>query len=185
MKTITESRTIVIFPGRFQPWHLGHQCFYEHLCEKFGKQNVYIASSNIKGNNSPLSFTQKKRIATKFFGVPSNRFIKCAKPYSPEEILEKFDRSKTSLVLALGGKDRKRLSESEYFQTYPKKIVVGLRNCKEMTYVYSGPMFANNRCGTDIREQFKGAGTLQQKKLCFLKMFGSFDQKLFEALIKH
>lgn len=180
-----ESKTIVVMPGRYQPWHLGHQCLYEHLCEKFGKDNVFIAASNNKGTNSPLSFAQKKRIATKYFGVPSNRFIKCAKPYSPEEILEKFDRKKTSLILALGKKDKERLAESEYFQALPKKIVVGLRNCEQVTYTYAGPMFAESRCATDIREQFRGQGTLAQKKLRFLKMFGSFDQKLFEALIKH
>ncbi len=184
MKPI-ENKLGVVFPGRFQPFHLGHQCFYENLCERFGKENVWVAASNLKGPNSPLSFKQKKHIATKFFNVPANRFVKCAKPYAPVEILEKFDKKKVALVLALGKKDKDRLNESSYFETLPKKIKGKLRPCTKLTYVFAGPMFAEGRSATQIREQFKDEGTLQQKKLRFLKMFGSFDQKLFEALIKH
>jgi len=181
-ETVLENRTICVFAGRFQPFHLGHQSFYEHLCEKFGKDNVYIASSNIVNKNSPLSFAQKKKIATKYFGIPSKKFIKCAKPYSPEEILEKFDRKRTSLILALGNKDKDRLQESKYFQTLPKKIVVGLKNCQETTYVYAGPMFANGRCASEIREQFRLDEPQDQKRSRFLKIFGFFDQKLFDTL---
>jgi cytidyltransferase-like protein len=180
----TENNLVVVFPGRFQPFHLGHQCFYENLCEKFGKENVWIASSNKKSKRSPLSFRNKKRLAVKAFNIPANRFIQCESPYNPIEILEKFDSTKVSLVLALGNKDKERLAEGEFFEFLPKKIKGKMKNSKQITYVYHGPMFANGRNASAIREQFQAEGTVAQKKLKYLKMFGSFDQKIFEALVK-
>ncbi len=184
--TKPQNRLIVVYPGRFQPFHLGHQCLYEHLCEKFGKDNVWIASSNVRSNKSPLTFRQKKQLAVKCFGVPASRFVKCASPYNPTEILEKFDKDTTSLVLALGAKDTGRLAESAYFEMLPRRIKGPLKNSNQITYVFHGPMFAKGRNATQIREQFSDPKiTLELKRTRFLKMFGSFDAKIFEALIKH
>ena len=35
---------VVIYPGRFHPFHKGHASVYEHLRSKF--PNVFIATSN-------------------------------------------------------------------------------------------------------------------------------------------
>ena len=48
---------VVVFGGRFQPFHAGHYKTYKHLCSVFGAKNVYIASSNVQETGkSPLSF---------------------------------------------------------------------------------------------------------------------------------
>ena len=35
-------KTVVIYVGRFQPFHKGHYGTYSHLVKKFGKDNVFI-----------------------------------------------------------------------------------------------------------------------------------------------
>ena len=48
-------KTIVIYSGRFQPFHKGHYNTYQNLTKKFGKDNVYIGTSNkIEKPKSPF-----------------------------------------------------------------------------------------------------------------------------------
>jgi len=73
---LSNPKNIVVFPGRFQPFHLGHYYSYEALVKKFGKDNVYIATSNkIEPEKSPFNFNEKKLIISKMFGIPSNKII--------------------------------------------------------------------------------------------------------------
>ena len=89
---------IVVYSGRFQPFHKGHYATYSHLVKKFGKDKVYIGTSNKTDNKkSPFNFKEKKQIMTTMFGVPSNRIVEVKNPYVPTEILKKFD-SDTMLV---------------------------------------------------------------------------------------
>jgi nicotinamide mononucleotide adenylyltransferase len=39
-------KTVVVYVGRFQPFHKGHYGTYSHLVKKFGKDNFYIGTSN-------------------------------------------------------------------------------------------------------------------------------------------
>ena len=34
-------KEVVVYSGRFQPFHSGHAKVYEHLVSKFGKNNVF------------------------------------------------------------------------------------------------------------------------------------------------
>ena len=43
---LAEPTVLVIYPGRFQPFHKGHHAVYEYLTGKFGRNNVFIATSN-------------------------------------------------------------------------------------------------------------------------------------------
>ena len=54
-------KTVVVYSGRFQPFHKGHYASYEKLVSKFGAENVYIGTSNDQsGPKSPFSFKEKK-----------------------------------------------------------------------------------------------------------------------------
>ena len=56
-------KTIVIYGGRFQPFHRGHYDAYQRLVSKFGEANVYIASSNdTSSDKSPFTFKEKKQL---------------------------------------------------------------------------------------------------------------------------
>ena len=61
---------VVVYSGRFQPFHKGHYATYQHLVKKFGKDNVYIGTSDKTDNQkSPFNFKEKKTIMTKMFGI--------------------------------------------------------------------------------------------------------------------
>jgi hypothetical protein len=65
---------VVVYAGRFQPFHKGHFATYQGLVKKFGKDKVYIGTSNKTDNQkSPFNFKEKKVIMTKMFGISSNK----------------------------------------------------------------------------------------------------------------
>ena len=72
LQEATNPRPVAIYPGRFQPMGLHHYKAYQHLVNKFGAKNVYIATSGVTGPKSPFTFAQKKKIIQSY-GVPANR----------------------------------------------------------------------------------------------------------------
>ena len=86
------SNRVVVYSGRFQPFHKGHFATYQLLTKKFGKENVYIGTTNKTDNiKSPFGFKEKKYIITKMFGIPANKIVQIKNPYAPVEILDKYD----------------------------------------------------------------------------------------------
>jgi len=117
-------KTVVVYSGRFQPFHKGHYASYEKLVSKFGAENVYIGTSNDQsGPKSPFSFREKKEIATKMFGIPSSKFVQIRNPYQPVEILKKFNGQTTQYIAAVGEKDATRLQGNyeNFIKGYPSK----------------------------------------------------------------
>ncbi len=55
-------KTVVVYVGRFQPFHKGHYATYSNLVKKFGKDSVYIGTSNKpKSQNLPLILEKKNK----------------------------------------------------------------------------------------------------------------------------
>ena len=109
---------LVIYPGRFHPFHLGHKASYDWLTRQFGENNVYVASSNVQDpKTSPFNFGDKVKMATKL-GVPSGHFVNVKNPYQATEItsaLSDEEKANTALVFAVSAKDAER------FNFAPKK----------------------------------------------------------------
>ena len=109
---------LVIYPGRFHPFHQGHKASYDWLTQQFGENNVYIASSNVQDpETSPFSFSDKVTMMTKL-GVPSGRIVNVKNPYQATEItsvLSDEEKANTALVFAVSEKDAER------FNFAPKK----------------------------------------------------------------
>ena len=172
------TQTIVIYGGRFQPFHKGHYAAYENLVSKFGKSNVYIGTSNdTSSDKSPFSFKEKKEIATKMFGIPASKFVKVNNPYRPVEILSKFDGKTTQYIAAVGEKDASRL-KSGYFKPYKGKAGYGY---DEVGYYYPVPAEANPISGTDVRKKL-GSSNKEVAKKFFLKAYPSFDKDIFKMI---
>jgi hypothetical protein len=173
---------IVVYGGRFQPFHKGHKKVYDTLVAKFGSKNVYIATSDVQDSDkSPLSFNDKKEIATKLFGIPSSKFVKVKKPYQPVEILRGYDDVTTALIVAVGEKDDARLGGS-YFKPYTNDK--NLKGYAVNAYVYS-ELPSNSFGATDVRNMFRNnrmGGERKQKE--FEKFFGKFDKAIYTKLIK-
>ena len=97
---------VVVYSGRFQPFHKGHYATYQNLCKKFGKDKVFIGTSNKTDNRqSPFNFKEKKIIMTKMFGIQSNKIVEIKNPYAPTEILKNFDETTTGYISVVGEKD--------------------------------------------------------------------------------
>jgi hypothetical protein len=125
--------TIVIYPGRFHPFHRGHKASYDYLTKKYGENNVYIATSDPAKKDpitSPFSYSDKVKMMTKL-GVPAGRIVQVKNPYQAKEIVDQLtpeERADTALIFAVSAKDAERFSfapkkngEASYLQPLPEK----------------------------------------------------------------
>lgn len=119
-------QTIVIYPGRFHPFHRGHKGSYDYLTDRFGEDSVFIATSGKQDpKNSPFSFADKRHMMAKM-GVPTGHVIQVKNPYRADEITKSFDPNDTALIFALSEKDLQRISfgprrdgSASYLQPWP------------------------------------------------------------------
>lgn len=176
-------RTIVIYPGRFQPFGPHHFLAYQQLCSKFGSKNVYVVTSNKTGIDSPLNFAEKRDVIAKY-GIPSTQVVQVVNPYKVSE-LSNLVNSDDSVVYALGEKDKSRLDTSKpgsYFKPYANGKLEPL---SENGYVYIVPTVKKTiagygaMSGTTLRK-FLINCTAQQ----FKGVFGWFDPNIFSILKK-
>jgi len=115
---------LVIYPGRFHPFHLGHKASYDWLANKFGADNVYIATS-------PFSYSEKVAMMTKL-GVPAGHIAQVKNPYRADEIINQLspeEKNTTALIFAVSQKDAERFSfkpkkdgSPSYLQPLPEKL---------------------------------------------------------------
>ena len=98
---------VVLYPGRFQPFHLGHREVFQSLQNKFGRDNVFIATSNkVELPKSPFNFSEKT-VFMNAAGVHSDRIIEVTNPYKLPE--PQFNPANTIFIAAVGAPDRERL----------------------------------------------------------------------------
>ena len=172
-------KTVVIYVGRFQPFHKGHYGTYQHLVKKFGKDNVFIGTSDkVEKPKSPFNFKEKVKIMTTMFGIPTSKIHKVKNPYKPTEILQKFDEETTAFVTVVGEKDKNRLG-GKYFQKWNGEPTVGYR---DGGYVYAAPQSGGGISGTETRNGLS-VGSDEQKKDFFKKRaYGKFNATIFKMI---
>jgi hypothetical protein len=109
---------LVIYPGRFHPFHLGHKASYDWLTKQFGDQNVFVATSAVQAPvTSPFSYSDKVMMMTKL-GIPVGRIANVKNPYQATEITAGVPdelKNTTALIFAVSAKDAER------FNFAPKK----------------------------------------------------------------
>jgi phosphopantetheine adenylyltransferase len=170
-------KIVVVYSGRFQPFHKGHYITYQKLVSKFGANNVYIGTSNdTSGPKSPFNFNEKVKIMNKMFDIPSNKIVQVRNPYAPKEVLSGMDGKTTAYIAAVGEKDADRLA-GKYFKPYKGKAGYGY---DEIGYVYAVPAEANPISGTDVRS-WLGKDSKDKEK-GFLKAYPKFDKAIFSMI---
>jgi hypothetical protein len=189
-KEETSKKEVAIFTGRFQPFHAGHYSIYEALVKKFGKENVYISSSNVMDAvKSPFPFKEKKDIMTKMFGIPSNKVVQVKNPYQPAEILSKLPKD-TTYVTAVSQKDAERLEQGgKYFKNYDKVSDTKRKGYEDEGYYIVAPEMqlkvnGKNISGTQLRATF-GDPTMSiaDKKKIFNQIYPKFDKDIFARIV--
>ena len=172
-------KTVVIYVGRFQPFHKGHYGTYQHLVKKFGKDNVFIGSSNKTDKlKSPFKFNEKVKIMTTMFGIPKSKIHQVKNNYKPTEILKKFDEDTTAFITVVGEKDKARLG-GKYFQPYKGEPTEGYR---DRGYVYVAPMAGNSVSGTEVRNGLSNGSDEQKKDFFTDRAYNKFNKTIFNLI---
>ena len=189
-KEETSKKEVAIFTGRFQPFHAGHYSIYEALVKKFGKENVYISSSNVMDAvKSPFPFKEKKDIMTKMFGIPSNKVVQVKNPYQPVEILSKLPKD-TTYVTAVSQKDAERLEQGgKYFKNYDTVSDTKRKGYEDEGYYIVAPEMqlkvnGKNISGTQLRATFGDPKmSIADKRKIFNQVYPKFDKDIFARIV--
>jgi hypothetical protein len=185
-------RTIVIYPGRFHPFHKGHLASYLYLVKQFGADNVYIATSGKQAPvTSPFSFGDKQNMMVKL-GVPSGHIVQVKNPYQATEITDNFDPATTAVIFALSEKDAQRFSfgpkkdgSPSYMQPMPKSGK-GLKPLDKHGYVMITPTVNFRVRGVDansasqIRELYIKANDIERNNIIH-DLYGDTDPNIKAA----
>src|SRR5210317_118 len=179
-ETSSVDNKVVVYAGRFQPFHKGHYATYSHLVKKFGKDNVFIGTSNKTDNNkSPFNFKEKVMIITKMFGIPKNKIVQVKNPYVPTEVLKKFDKDTTAFITVVGKKDASRLG-GKFFTPY--KDGIDFEGYEDRGYVYIAPQQSNPISGTEVRNGLKSGSDEDKKEFFTKRAYPKFDKKIFDFI---
>ncbi len=189
-------KVLVLFPGRFQPFHLGHRAVYDLLCNQFGASNVFITTSNkVELPNSPFTFDDKLKMIS-LTGITPNTVVETKSPYQAKEIVGKYDSENTVLLFAVSEKDMdndprftfspNKDGSPSYYQPFTGDI----KDCSTLNkhgYIVTVPTYVFSVAGdkissaSEIREEFAEASDNQQKKI-FLDLYGTFNASVFAIL---
>jgi len=193
-------KTLVIYPGRFQPFHKGHAQVFQWLKNKFG--DAYIATSDkVEAPKSPFNFQEKKQMM-RLAGVPAGKIKQVLNPYMAKEILKDFDPKTTVLIFAVSQKDMeedprfsfkpKKDGSPGYLQPYAgneKKLKPFGSDDKMRGYVVVTPTFTFNVLGkpatsaSELRKQFVSLDNKKQKEF-ITDLFGKYDADIHKLMKK-
>ena len=183
---------LVIYPGRFHPFHLGHKASYDWLTKQFGENSVYIASSNVQDpDTSPFTFADKVAMMTKL-GVPVSHIVNVKNPYQATEITSSLadeEKQNTALVFAVSAKDAERFSfapkkdgSPSYLQPLPENKK-GLKPMTKCGYIAITPTVNFKVKGVDansasqIRKLYLD-GNDNDRKQIITDLYGAPDAEL-------
>lgn len=187
---------LVIYPGRFQPWHKGHFAVYNYLVNEFGRDSVYIATSNkVDPPRSPFNFSEKTQMM-QLTGVPLDRVIETRDPYRALEITGDYDPKTTNLVFAVSEKDmaedprfkfgRKKDGSPTYLQPMPADQA-DMLPMEQHGYVMTVPTFRFTvlgepmRSATEVRAQFSQAS--DETQIDIIKdLFGRYSREVHDLM---
>jgi hypothetical protein len=199
---LAEPQLLVIYPGRFQPFHKGHYAVYEYLTGKFGRNNVWIATSNKTDNlKSPFTFAEKKYFM-QLTGVPADRIVQATQPYQIQNILQSGEitvgnPANTVVVFAVSEKD---MAEDPRFSFSAKKDgspayfqkLTDIKQTKSMEqhgYIMTVPTFDFTvldqpmRSGTELRKMYADADE-KTRQAIITDLFGRYTVEAEQIMAK-
>tara|TARA_R110000796_G_scaffold3782_2_gene14528 strand:- start:19770 stop:22058 length:2289 start_codon:yes stop_codon:yes gene_type:complete len=188
-------KTIVLYPGRFQPMLPHHAEVYRHLQAQFPDADVYITTSNkVEPGKSPFDASEKIEIMTGVHGIPRDKIIISKNMYNWKEYEKTFvPNSEHKLIFAVGGKD---MEGNPRFSFKPKKDgtagylqMINTNNdtlsMEKRGYVYQAPTVGNEdeaASASAFRQALITAPDLDSAKQVFTGTMGKFDQRIFDLV---
>jgi nicotinamide mononucleotide adenylyltransferase len=184
-------RTVVIYPGRFHPFHRGHKASYDYLTQRYGDRNVFVVSSDKQDpETSPFSFADKMDMMTKL-GIRPGQIAQVRNPYQAQEIKSQIDDPEnTVLIFAVSEKDMtgedarftfgvKKDGTPSYMQPLPADSK-GMQNMTKHAYVAVTPTVnfrvrgADANSASEIRKQYI-AGNDADREQIIADLYGDMD----------
>jgi cytidyltransferase-like protein len=190
-------KTVVIYPGRFHPFHKGHASVYNKLKQQFPTADVFITTSDKQEpNKSPFSFEEKK-IMMQSAGVDPNDIKQSTTTYSvggkiaPNQALEGYDLEKTKVIFAGGERDVGRFPDDYlnnpdtplHFYKDKENLKFGNEDGKLNGYLMKVPTVQYNVLGeptggaTDIRNKYKNSDEKTRRDI-IMDLYGSMDEEV-------
>ena len=184
-------RTVVIYPGRFHPFHRGHKASYDYLTKRYGDKNVFVVSSDKQDpDTSPFSFADKLDMMAKL-GINPGQVAQVVNPYQAKEIRDEIDDPEnTILIFAVSEKDM--AGEGARFNFKPKKDGTagymqplpadgkGMQNMTQHAYVAVTPTVnfrvreADANSASQIRKLYQ-AGNESDREQIIADLYGEMD----------
>ena len=180
-ENVTRPKTVAVFPGRFQPFHRGHAAIFEYLQFQYG-DDAWIATSDVVGKTSPFTFAEKL-IMMSATGLDPDRAIEVAKPYSPREITNNYDKDCDHLVMAVSSKDRDRFdfAKGGYFQQWQEDL--DLKPMNTHAYIMLVPTLTFKIAGHKLRSatairNFYAIANNDQRVAIIEDLYGKYNSKV-------
>lgn len=187
---------LVVYPGRFHPFHKGHKAVFDDLCKQYGRDQVFIATSNKTDPvKSPFSFSDKSQFIA-LAGVDSDRVVETTQPYRAPELVSRYDPKTTRLIFVVSQKDMnedarfaswtKKDGNPTYFQpmpTDPGKMSM----LEQHGYILTVPTTEFSVLGkpmlsaTQVRDKFARAN-LKTQKAIIKDLFGNYNNEVLRIM---
>lgn len=186
------TKTVVIYPGRFHPFHKGHASVYNKLKQQFPTADVFISTSEkTDPEKSPFSYEEKERMIQSAGIDP--KFVEMTKnPYLAQEIINNYDLDKTKIIFAVADKDMegdkprfkfglKKDGTPSYFQ--PFKSIDEAQFASKHGYIATLPTMdfkilgKDVRSASEIRELYKNSDDQGRRDL-IQDLYGSMDEEV-------
>lgn len=195
-----KNNLIVIFPGRFQPFHVGHKRLFDMAKKQFPGADFYIATADEISKKEdpsryPFNFNEKKEII-KATGIPEKEIVQTKMPYKPLEILKNYDPNIAKVVYLVGKKDMEsdprftfgitKRGTPTYFQ--PFTDLNSMQPFKEQGghgYIYAPGTIEFNlgkkkiTSATELRSIYKSSNENTRKQI-IQAVIGKFDPKIYK-----
>lgn len=185
----SSGKLVVVYGGRFQPFHKGHYAAYKWLCKKFGKENVWLAASNKTntdpkgGDVSPFTFKEKKEIMVGLFGIPARRVVECDNPtFKPVEIFQLYKGYQIIYITAVGAKDEGRYHGGDFFKPLPEERRDYKTLDDKVGYYTIIPM-TKKISGTEVRKALSDPHNDEaETEELYHKFFGKYDSTIAQLI---
>lgn len=187
-------KLIVVYPGKFQLFHLKHAAIFNKLKEMFPEAMIHIATTNeIRKDEQPFDYEDKLQMMVAS-GINPNDVVKTGQPYSAPELVNKYDKDATKIIFVVGKQDikgpnakfmfgKKKDGKPSYHKIFKDKE--SIEPISKHIYVMPLPKVEYNRNDTnvktsrEIRETFKRSNENQRKQI-IVDLYGKFKPEIYK-----
>lgn len=192
----TSQGVVVIYAGRFHPFHKGHKAVFDSAVKVYGIEKCFIATSGkVEAPKSPFTFDEKLKMIA-LTGIDPSKVVQCRVPYQPNEILSKYDENTTVAKFLVGAKD---MDTDPRFKFAPKKDGSpsylqdadahrgNFETFKKHAYVVTAPTLNFDVLGqpatsaTELRAQYATLDDDNARKF-IVDLFGNFSEEVMTIL---